>query len=102
MSHVSAVSRREHAVDFVVQAISSRLTAARQICPPALLATLSLQRAWRRSFLACTRDVLACVHVCCPCPQATCLQTMYDNLMKASGLIDEMKVGFKAVKEEHE
>lgn len=34
--------------------------------------------------------------------QATCLQTMYDNLMKASGLIDEMKVGFKAVKEEHE
>jgi hypothetical protein len=40
----------------------------------------------------------------CPSPslQATCLQTMYDNLTKASGLIDEMKVGFKAVKDEHE
>lgn len=34
--------------------------------------------------------------------QATCLQTMYDNLTKASGLIEEMRVGFKAVKDEHE
>lgn len=38
----------------------------------------------------------------CLLPQATCLQTMYDYLVKASGYVEEMKEAFKGIKEEHE
>lgn len=34
--------------------------------------------------------------------QATCLQTMYDHLVTASSYVEEMKIAFKDVKEEHE
>lgn len=45
------------------------------------------------------------MHASFPSPhlihQATCLQTMYDYLMKASGYVDQMKDAIKAINEEH-
>lgn len=47
----------------------------------------------------------ALLHLRCHCLlllQATCLQTMYDYLLKASQYVQEMKAAFGGVKEEHE
>lgn len=49
------------------------------------------------------RAAAPCLAPLCPSShQATCLQTMYDYLIKASGYVEEMKVAFKGVRDEHE
>lgn len=49
-------------------------------------------------------DALAAASCLAPRPsvQATCLQTMYDYLIKASGYVEEMKDAFKDIRTEHE
>ena len=37
----------------------------------------------------------------CPVFQATCLQTMYDHLVRASQYVNEMKAAFKGIQDEH-
>lgn len=47
--------------------------------------------------------VVIAVRACaCSLLQATCLQTMYDYLIKASQYVDEMQAAFKGVREAHE